>query len=137
MLLLKVFDRRVLHDALAYCMTELCRTGEGSKAASIDLRIIFDRFLGGRLSSGSGTGEIGGEREGTGDTGLLLGGVTIASSSEWLASTSKTASTRLLKPSHAFKGVYCTVGGKFAGCVRAATTSWLFFIRLNTNSGLL
>ena len=60
-------------------MTDLDRTDTTSGAAvSMDLSIIFERFLGGRMRASLLTvaRSIGsGEDEGTGLTGLLLGGV--------------------------------------------------------------
>lgn len=106
-------------------MTELYRTGDKSLVVSMDLRIIFDRFLGGKLSSGSG-------EEGAGDTGFELGGVRMCCSG--ISSTANAASTRRLMSSPAVNGVSCVVWEKYAGRLRAATTSELRDIKLRTVS---
>lgn len=87
-------------------MTDLDRTDTTSGAAvSMDLSIIFERFLGGRMRVSLPTvaRSIGsGEDEGTGLTGLLLGGVKRGSCSsaetEGSISDSSTSSGRRCLP---------------------------------------
>jgi hypothetical protein len=85
-------------------MTDLDRTDTTSGAAvSMDLSIIFERFRGGRMRASLLTvaRSIGsGEEEGTGLTGLLLGGVRrgSCSSAETEGSDSSASSGRRCLP---------------------------------------
>lgn len=84
-------------------MTELYRTGDKSLTDSILFNIIFDLFLGGKLSSGSG------DSDGAGETGFELGGVSIGSAFDAISSTARAASTHFLMSSPALiAGSYCT-----------------------------